>query len=96
MTSQRRTALIMTSIWAVLAFCQYARTAVLCLGVDRSPISLLLWAGQLALLTMPLVLVWRKNRVALGAANDGDLALILLGYVPATLALHIAETCARH
>lgn len=94
MTAQRRTVLLFATLWAMLAFAQYARTAVVCIGVDRSAATLLLWAGQLALLTMPLALCARRKNASFPRETGGDVALILLAYVPATIALRIAETCA--
>jgi hypothetical protein len=96
MTAERRTVLLFAWLWAGLAFYQFTRTAAVCVGADRSAVSLLLWAGQLALLSTPLVVIRRQREWPVQAQGNRDLALILLAYVPATLALRIAETCARH
>jgi len=94
MTSSRRTALIFAFLWGLLAVLQASRTARVCF--DATPASLVQWGLQFALLGAPLVHVCRDAGIR---QKDLDvrsaLALILLTYVPVTIALHIAETCGR-
>jgi len=95
MTAARRTVLIFTMLWVCLALYQYARAARAC--ADGSIASTLLWLGQFLLLAVPIVVLRRQGRRAAAGGMDAeaDLSLILLAYVPVTVALHIAETCAR-
>jgi hypothetical protein len=83
-----------TTLWACLALYQYARTARAC--ADGSVASTLLWVGQFLLLAAPLAVLKRRARTPTGGADAGDLSLVLLAYVPVTVALRIAEGCARH
>jgi len=90
----RRTAAVFTMLWVPLTLWQYVRTAAVCF--DGSSWSIMLWALQLAMLATPLVALRRLSRsVADGTGYLDDLSatLILLAYVPLTLALRLAEHC---
>ena len=90
----RRTAVVFTLLWVPLALWQYARTASICF--DGSGWSIVLWTLQFATLATPLVALRRLSRtVADGTRYLDDLSatLILLAYVPLTLALRLAEHC---
>ena len=90
----RRTAAVFTILWLPLTLWQFVRTATICF--DGSGLSILLWTLQLAMLATPLLALRRLSRsVADGTGYLDDLSatLILLAYVPLTLALRLAEHC---
>ena len=93
MTSARRTILMFATLWLVIALSQAARTAHLC--VDGATGSVLAWTLQFALLGAPLLVLRRHLTFHHDFELDvrGALALILLTYVPVTLALRLAEAC---
>jgi len=93
MTSARRTILMFAAVWFVLALSQAARTSHLC--VDGSTGNVLAWTLQFALLGAPLLVLRRHLTFHHDFELDvrGALALILLTYVPVTLALRLAEAC---
>ena len=91
----RRTAVVFVILWAPLALLQCVRTATTC--YDGSGWSTALWTVQFATLAMPLFAAHRLGRPAAHTAphlDDVSATLILLAYVPLTLALKLAEQCA--
>jgi hypothetical protein len=90
----RRTAVVFTLLWFPLAFWQCARTARVCF--DGSGWSVALWTLQFAMLVIPLLTLRRLARPAANEAPDlegASATLILLAYVPLTLALRLGESC---
>ena len=90
----RRTAVVFTLLWFPLALWQCARTARVCF--DGSAWSIGLWALQFAMLGIPLLTLRKLARPAAHAApdlEDASVTLILLAYVPLTLALRLGEHC---
>ena len=84
-----------TVLWLALGLYQCVRTARVCF--DGSTLSTLIWPVQFGMLFLPIVVLRRRARAGDGNAPDAPdaVTLILLSYVPVTLALYIAETCAR-
>jgi hypothetical protein len=94
MTSSQRTILMMAVLWLALALSQAVRTAHACF--DPTSGGVVAWVLQFALLCAPLVVLKRKTAHRSSDSDvRGPLTLILLTYVPTTLALRIAEMCAR-
>jgi hypothetical protein len=92
----RRTAVVFLILWVPLASWQCLRTAAAC--HDGSGWSTVLWTVQFATLTLPLVAAHRLGRPAAHHTHhldDVSATLILLAYVPMTLALRLAEQCAK-
>ena len=92
----RRTAVVFVVLWAPLALWQCFRAATVC--HDGSGWSTVLWTVQFATLAMPLFATRRWGRSAAHDAphlDDVTATVILLAYVPLTLALRLAEQCAR-
>ena len=90
----RRTAAVFAMLWIPLTLWQYVRTASVCF--DGSGWGVILWTLQLAMLATPLLALRRLSRsMADGTRYLDDLSatLILLAYVPLTLALRLAEHC---
>jgi hypothetical protein len=93
MTSPQRTTLTIAVLWLTLAVWQAVHTMHLCF--DHTDTGILQWTLQFILLGVPLI-VLRRDSGSRTAPNVRDaLAVIILGYVPVTLALRIAESCAR-
>lgn len=91
----RRTAVVFLMLWVPLALWQCLRTATLC--HDDSGWSTALWTVQFTTLALPLVAARRLGRPAHHTPHLDDVSatLILLAYVPVTLALRLAEQCAQ-
>ena len=92
----RRTAVVYLLLLGPLDLWQCLRTATAC--HDGSGWSTVLWTVQFATLALPLVAAHRLGRPAAHHArhlDDVSATLILLAYVPVTLALRLAEQCAR-
>jgi hypothetical protein len=90
-----RTAVIFVILWAPLALWQCLRAATVC--HDGSGWSAVLWTVQFATLALPLLAAHRLGRSAPHRSphpDDVSATLILLAYVPVTLALRLAEQCA--
>jgi hypothetical protein len=94
MTSSQRTILLMAALWLALGLSQSVRTAHVCF--DGTSEGVVTWMLQFALLGAPLVAL-KRDTAHRPSDSDvrGPLTLILLTYVPTTLALRIAEMCAR-
>jgi hypothetical protein len=91
----RRTAVVFVILWAPLALLQCVRAATAC--YDGSGWSAALWTVQFATLAIPLFAAHRLGRPAApdtAHLDDVSATLILLAYVPVTLALRLAERCA--
>jgi hypothetical protein len=91
----RRPVVVFMMLWVPLALWQCVRTASIC--HDGSGGSTLLWGLQLAMLAAPLAVLRRLSRRvpgSLAAMDDDVVAVILVAYVPLTLALRLAERCA--
>ena len=92
----RRTAVVFLMLWVPLALWQCLRTATMC--HDGSGWSTALWTVQFATLALPLVAARRLGRTAAHHTphpDDVSATLILIAYVPVTLALRLAEQCAQ-
>lgn len=92
----RRTAVVFLILWAPLALWQCLRTATAC--YDGTGWSTVLWTVQFATLALPLIAAYRLGRPATHDSphlDDVSATLILLAYVPVTLALRLAEQCAK-
>jgi hypothetical protein len=92
----RRTAVVFLILWVPLALWQCLRTATTC--HDGSGWSTVLWTVQFASLALPLFAAHRLGRPAAHDTrhlDDVSATLILLAYVPVTLALRLAEQCAQ-
>jgi hypothetical protein len=90
MTSSARTLVLFGTPGLALTLWQYWRSAAVC--YDGSATSTLFWGLQLLMCGLPLVVVRSVHR---SGAHGGDTAvrLLLLAYVPTTLALRLAELC---
>ena len=92
MTPARRTVVAFATIWLPLALLQYARAFHAC--ADGTGWLMSGWSLQLGLLIMPMVAVARLlRRDARETGETAAVLLILLAYVPVTLALSLAERC---
>ena len=92
MVPERRTVVLFLVLWLTLAILQFTRSAQIC--YDGSTGSQIAWGLQLLMLGAPLLAVRRPgNPPGSERRMSGDLALVLLAYVPVTLALRLVETC---
>lgn len=91
----RRTAVVFLLLWVPLALWQCLRTVTAC--HNGSGWSTVLWTVQFATLALPLVAAHRLGRPAAHPRHLDEVSatLILLAYVPVTLALRLAELCAK-
>jgi hypothetical protein len=90
MTSSARTLVLFGTLGLVLMLWQYWRSAAVC--YDGSGSSTLFWGLQLLMCGLPLVVVRSAHRPG-AHPDDTALRLLLLAYVPTTLALRLAELC---
>jgi hypothetical protein len=81
-------------LWLGLAVWQAVHTMRVCF--DSTAAGVLQWSLQFTLLGVPLIVLRRDTTSGRNAVNVRDaLTVIVLSYVPVTLALRIAETCAQ-
>jgi hypothetical protein len=94
MTPTQRTIVMFAVLWLGLAAWQALHTMRLCFV--STPIAVLQWTLQFALLGVPLIVLRRDTESGRSAPNVRKaLAVIVLSYLPVTLALRIAETCGQ-
>jgi hypothetical protein len=79
-------------LWLALAVWQAVHTMRLCF--DATALAFLQWGLQFTLLGVPLI-VLRRDTNRHGTNVRDALAVIVLSYLPVTLALRLAETCAQ-
>jgi hypothetical protein len=95
MTSIQRTTVMFAVLWLALAVWQAVHTMRVCF--DASVTGILQWSAQFTLLGVPLIVLRRDAATNRNTPHVRDaLAVIVLSYVPVTLALRIAEACAQH
>lgn len=96
MTAGSRTVMVFAGLWLALAVAQCTRSAGIC--DDGTAASRGLWALQFAMLGVPMFVLHRTRpaQQLAGGTSAVGVMLVLLAYVPVTLALRLAELCVAH